>query len=284
MAEGVLVGVDGSEPSLLALDWAADEARRREELLTILCVANDDVLAEPALWTSPQLIRERAGDVVARAEERARRTGAGLEVSSRVVVGAATEELEKAGSAADLMVLGSRGLGAFAGMLIGSVSDRVARRAECPVVVVRGDSTTDGRPVLLGADGSPDGAAAAEFALAAAERRAVSVIVLTAAPPPWGGGSPDQPLPVSGDGGVGTVLRRLQEHALRSATERHPAVPVEHRAVLAAASRALIEASEGCGLVVVGSRGRSGLLGDLTGSVSGHLLRHAHCPVAVTRG
>ena len=137
--------------------------------------------------------------------------------------------------------------------------------------------------MLLGADGSPDGAAAAEFALAAAERRAVSLVVLTAAPPAWGGGSPDRPVPVSG-GGVGTVLRRLQEDALRSCTVRHPAVPVEHRAVLAPAARALIEASEGCGLVVVGSRGRSGLLGDLTGSVSGHLLRHSHCPVAVIRG
>ena len=282
MAGGVLVGVDGSEPSLLALDWAAAEATVRGEPLTVLCVANDDVLAEPAFWTTPQLIREHAGDVAERARERARRAAPALEVHSRVLVGAAVEELEKASSAADLLVLGSRGLGAFAGMLIGSVSDRVTRRAACPVVVVRGDSTAADRPVLLGVDGAADSAAAAEFAFATAERRRVAVVALTAAPPAWGG-SPDRPLPVTG-GGVGTALHQMQEIALRSCTERHPAVPVEYRAVLAAAARALIEASEGCALLVVGSRGRSGLLGGLTGSVSGHVLRHAHCPVAVVRG
>ena len=136
--------------------------------------------------------------------------------------------------------------------------------------------------MLLGVDGAPESAAAAEFAFAAAERRAVPVIALTAAPPAWGG-SPDRPLPASA-GGVGSVLHQMQERALRSCSERHPAVPVEHRTVLAAAAAALIWASEGCALVVVGSRGRSGLLGDLTGSVSGHVLRHAHCPVAVVRG
>ena len=213
MAGGVLVGVDGSEPSLLALDWAAEEARARGEPLTVLCVANDDVLAEPALWTTPQLIREHAAGVAERAGERARRAAPGLEVSARVLVGVALEELEKASSATDLLVLGSRGLGAFSGMLIGSVSDRVARRAACPVVVVRGDSTAADRPVLLGVDGAPESAAAADFAFAAAERRAVPVIALTAAPPAWGG-SPDRPLPASA-GGVGSVLHQMQERALR---------------------------------------------------------------------
>lgn len=235
MAGGVLVGVDGSEPSWLALDWAAGEATVRAEPLTVLCVANDDVLAEPAFWTTPQLIRKHAGDVAGRARERARRAGPALEVHARVLVGAAVVELEKASSAADLLVLGSRGLGAFAGMLIGSVSDRVAWGAACRVVVVRGDSSAADRPVLLGLDGAPDSAAAAEFAFATAERRRVAVVALTAAPPAWGG-SPDRPLPVSG-GGVGTALYQMQEIALRSCTERHLAVPVEHRAVLAAAAR-----------------------------------------------
>ena len=85
-------------------------------------------------------------------------------------------------------------------------------------------------------------------------------------------------------GGLGTVLYGMQEEALLSCVEKHPQVPVEHRPVLAAAARSLIDASQDCGLVVLGSRGRSGVVGGLTGSVSGHVLRHAYCPVAVVRG
>jgi nucleotide-binding universal stress UspA family protein len=284
MAGGVLVGVDGSEPSLQALDWAAGEAALRGAGLTVLGVANDDVLSEPALWTTPQLIKEHAADVVERATDRARRAAPEVRVSSRVVVGAATEELEKAAREADLLVLGCRGLGAFLGLLLGSVSERVARHAACPVVVVRGDRSAWGRPVLLGVDGAAESAAAAEYAFAAASRRGVPVVALTAAPPPWTAPPALSPvLPVSA-GGVGTVLRGMQEEALRPCVERYPQVPVEYRPMLAAAARSLIEASEESGLVVLGSRGHSGLAGELLGSVGGHVLRHAHCPVAVVRG
>lgn len=119
----LLVGVDGSEPSLQALDWAAGEATLRGAGLTVLGVANDDLLTEPALWTTPQLIKEHAADVVERAADRARRAAPTVPVSTRVVVGAATEELEKAAREADLLVLGCRGLGAFLGLLLGSVFD-----------------------------------------------------------------------------------------------------------------------------------------------------------------
>ena len=188
-----------------------------------------------------------------------------------MLVGAAVEELEKASSEADLLVLGSRGLGAFSGMLLGSVSDRVARRAACPVVVVRGDvwrtgpcySAWTGRRSAA-TPSSPSPGPSGGCSRRRADRGAAP-----------GGAGRRGGLPVAG-GGVGTALRQMQEEALRSCVERHPAVPVEHRAVLAAAARALIGASDGCRLVVVGSRGRSGLLGDLTGSVSGHVLRHAH--------
>ena len=104
MAGGVPSVWTAARRVLLALDWAAEEARARGEPLTVLCVANDDVLAEPALWTTPQLIREHAAGVAERAGERARRAAPGLEVSARVLVGVAVEELEKASSATDLLV------------------------------------------------------------------------------------------------------------------------------------------------------------------------------------
>jgi nucleotide-binding universal stress UspA family protein len=75
------------------------------------------------------------------------------------------------------------------------------------------------------------------------------------------------------------VLRDLQEERLGPALARHASITVEHRTMLAGAASSLIEASSGCGLVVVGG-GRSGLLG----SVAGHVVRHAACPVAVIPG
>ncbi|HEY6748792.1 MAG TPA: universal stress protein [Mycobacteriales bacterium] len=284
MAGQVLVGVDGSEPSMLALDWAVSEAVGRDAGLTVCCVANDDSLAEPALWTTPQLIKEHAGDVVRRAEARARDAAPQLELTGEVMVGAAAEQLIAASRDADLLVLGCRGLGAFLGLLLGSVSERVAQHSACPVVVVRGSASSWDGPVLLGVDGAPESAAAVEYAFTAADRRQVDIVALTAAPPPWIAPPPSYPIMPVTEEAARTALQGLQEDAIRAGLEQHPRTPVEYRVVLASAAKSLIDASGGCGLVVLGSRGRSGLAGSLTGSVSGHVLRHAHCPVCIVRG
>ena len=153
------------------------------------------------------------------------RTGGGLARARRCRRRGAREGELGAG----LLVLGSRGLGAFSGMLLGSVSDRVARRAACPVVVVRGDVLAPDRPVLLGVDGAPK-ALRPPSSPSPGRAAGAAVVALTAAPPP-GGRVVGAASPVAG-GGVGTALRQMQEEPLRSCVERHPAVPVEHRAVL----------------------------------------------------
>ncbi|HEY1322486.1 MAG TPA: universal stress protein [Streptosporangiaceae bacterium] len=77
---------------------------------------------------------------------------------------------------------------------------------------------------------------------------------------------------------------RWRPHARRAGARPPDLHRAESRRAGSSTAPAFIEASEGCGLLVVGSRGRSGLFGGLTGSVSGHVLRHAQCPVAVVRG
>lgn len=81
-----------------------------------------------------------------------------------------------------------------------------------------------------------------------------------------------------------TGEERLLAEALAGRMERGPGIAVEHRLVRGGAREALIEASRGAGLLIVGARGRGGFAGLLLGSVSQALLHHAHCPVAVVRG
>lgn len=138
MAGAIVVGVEASDASKMALRWAVDEARLRGATLTV-------VHAFPALQGYgggvapdyyPQLERE--------AEEEFRSILAevpevdGLEnVEKKVVAGGAAEKLVEESKEADLLVVGSRGRGGFRGLLLGSVSQQCVHYAHCPVVVIR---------------------------------------------------------------------------------------------------------------------------------------------------
>jgi nucleotide-binding universal stress UspA family protein len=140
--QNVVVGVDGSEGSRRALAWAADEAREHQARLTVL-----------SAWTPPpaavgpgygSLRGYSDADFGAVAEHQLTETveavlaeGPDLVVERVVIEGHPAQQLIEASSAADLLVVGCRGHGGFAGMLLGSVSQHVAAHADCPVVVVR---------------------------------------------------------------------------------------------------------------------------------------------------
>jgi nucleotide-binding universal stress UspA family protein len=281
---GIVVGVDGSEASLRAVDWAAAEAARRGVGLTVF-VAVYGPPEEAVLWTGPHMTPQLADQVMRRAAERARDAAAGVPVDVRTVIATPTRGLIDQAAEADLLVVGSRGLGAFTGLLVGSVSEQVAEHATCPVVVVRGESSNPNLPVLVGVDGSAANRPALEFAFAAADERHVGLVALATVPPLWitppVGYAITPPVPHPAD-----QLReagQLLEQAVRPLAEKYPHVPVEQRPILGPAAHALIQASGYSSLLVVGSRGHGGLAGLLLGSVSRHVLRHAECPVAVVR-
>jgi nucleotide-binding universal stress UspA family protein len=187
--------------------------------------------------------------------------------------------------AASLVVVGTRGLGGFAGLLAGSVSTQVADHAHCPVIVVRTGATTGpgpGAPVVVGLDGSPLSSHALQFALDLAAASDAPLVALYA----WRG------LP-TGNLGPTTVwhydpeeaeeeARRLLAEQLAGCAERYPQVSIEQRTVLSFnPGDTLVDASRTAGLVVVGSRGRGGFTGLLLGSTSQTLVHHARCSVAV---
>lgn len=135
----IVVGVDGSPDAARALDWAIDEATRRD--LPLLLVHGVEVGAAAASPYGTGMVLEQleeAGRIVldaavAHAAER------GIRADARMEIGSAAHALIEASRGAELMVVGNRGHGGFVGMLLGSVSNAVTHHAHCPVVVLRPD-------------------------------------------------------------------------------------------------------------------------------------------------
>ncbi len=139
---GITVGVDGSEHSRRALEWAVREAGLRGAALTVLAVhqaAANHWTGNPELYPADQpateAIRRAAEEAVQKAVDQAREPGP-ASVTVRAVSGLPAQELVAASSDADLVVVGSRGGGGFSKLLLGSVSNQVVSHAACPVVVI----------------------------------------------------------------------------------------------------------------------------------------------------
>lgn len=298
----VIAAVDGSEDSRRALEWAVDAAHRRAAPLRVVHVrqyaawGQADVLVagppdtggDPVLDAVRALLRDR---VDAKTVEY---------VALEGVPGAVLPEL---GLDAQLLVLGSRGRGGFASLLLGSNSLAAARDAECPVVVVprpdRGRGTSQavqavgdhgegpadpGPRVVVGLHvDSPDDDALG-LAVAEAALREARVEVIAAYPWPvqaWSAPGQLVPPPID-QAAVENETRTLAEGFLAPHQERHPDVRADVAALPGDAAGHLVAASKGAELVVVG-RHRRRLLAParMMGSVTQAVLLHAASPIAV---
>ncbi|WP_431948966.1 universal stress protein [Actinacidiphila sp. bgisy167] len=286
----VVVGADGSASGLAAVEAAAREAQWRGAGLRVvhafLWPALHVPLGPSELGPPEGGLRNAARRLVAEAVERARSTAPDIDVTHAVVTGEPLTVLEAQSRTAELVVVGSRGVGGFVGLLLGSTAVHLAAHGHCPVMVVR-EPGGDG-PVLLGVDGSPAGAAAVDFAFAEVELRGAELLALHAWTP-WNTPVPPPPpapaLPYAGKPGeLADTEECLVAEAIAGRRERHPGVVVRTKAVRGRTRETLIEASRTAQLLVVGARGRGGFTGLLLGSVSQALLHHAHCPVTVVRG
>lgn len=144
---GIIVGIDGSAHSLKALEWAITEAAIRHAPLTVLTVhqAVAGYFATPVQYPGDQDLTDQAREVAQKeTDDILGKAGEGSRppsVTVRAVNGLPAEELLKASADADMLVVGSRGAGGFARLLLGSVSTQVTHHAHCPVVVIPADNT-----------------------------------------------------------------------------------------------------------------------------------------------
>ncbi|MFF4618794.1 universal stress protein [Nonomuraea jabiensis] len=276
MNRAVVVGIDGSRTAWSALAWAADDAGRRELPLRIVHVREPWLSEHPLSASSgKETLTERCDRLLAGAADRAHELAPGVRISTALVTGAVIERLRSESETADTVVVGSRGLGGFAGLVLGSVGFGLAGYADSPLVVVRRLPRDGSGEIVVGYDASPCADMALEYALAQAVARRARLRVLhgrrypVAAPHPAGYG----PLPVDEGAEIGRHLVLWREkypdiELIESIVDEHP-VPA-----LAAASRT-------ADLVVVGSRGLGGFTSAMLGSVSHGVLQRAHCPVSV---
>jgi nucleotide-binding universal stress UspA family protein len=285
MNRPVVVGVDGSPPSLVAAEHAARAAVLRHRPLHLVhgylhplgygVPLNPYDVGVPAPTEEAQKMLEQA------ATELAGRWP-GLRVEIRQVAGGPGATLVEESRRAELVVVGSRGLGGFTGLLLGSVGTQVAGHAHCPVLVVRPPEQpipVDG-PVLAGVDGSESAQLAVGYAADEAVRRGRTLVLAHVRA---GDGVRSVPEDVEESGAAGHA-KSAELLAASAAAVRadHPDLVIEERPIRAAKpEQALIEASGDAALLVVGSRGRGGFAGLLLGSVSQALVQHAHCPVLV---
>ena len=272
----VVVGYDGSADADRGLDWGIEYARRRGLPLEVVAASGDvTYLPERTNQEVDSLVEEW----LALAEQRL--TSAGLDSwSTRATREKAVPALLLASHEAALLVLGAQGHGVVGGMVLGSVSQHVTRHAECPVVVVR-PAPGRGR-VVVGVDGSEGSERALRFAFDYAEAFDATLVAVN--------GKKLQSVTGSFSGIVDTSVAEqlasmdaVLDESVAALSGEHPQVPIETMSLPVAPVRALVDASGGADLLVVGTRGLGGFMGLLLGSVSAGALQEAHCPVAVVR-
>jgi nucleotide-binding universal stress UspA family protein len=269
----IVVGVDGTSTALRAVQWAAAEARLRGTPLRILHAA--PYTTGPA----PDLGRQRAEQILARAYTVAHRAEPDVPASTRVSAAQPVPALLAASARAGLLVVGMGGADRSADLVIGSTALTVSGKAGCPVIVARGRRYPRGsnRPVLVGVDSGAADAAALDFAFADARRHGGPLVVLHARH-----GLEAMHERLSGEEKAARFVDRAHlVEALAPWTRDYPDVPVEFEVVAGNPSAALLGSAAHARLLVVGSRGRSAPARALFGSTSRELLRRCPTPVAV---
>lgn len=281
----VVVGVDGSESATQAVRWAALEAARRGASLLLVHVWTPVPVSVPhaaALGPYEDGLIEQGRQWLAEATAVAKEAAPDVTTSTRLSSGSVAGRLIGRSTSAGLVVLGSRGLGGFTGLIVGSIAVAVATHGHCPVVVVRGadpqSAPRQDGPVVVGVDGSPTSLAAVRLAFQAASLRGVPVVAVHA----W------SDLPVTTvweltttSESIRTLESEVLDRWLAESRVQYPSVPVERVVVRDGPAHILLERARTAQLVVVGSRGRGGFRGLLLGSTSQAMLHHAACPVAV---
>lgn len=286
---GIVVGVDGSPASKLAVVWATRDAAMRKVDLTIV-----NVLYPPPSYTFPRTPipldfvqwqqeegRTILDDALKTVEEVAKQTGP-VDVTSELLTGPSVPTLVGLSEDATMIVVGSHGRGAMARLLLGSVSTGLVHHAHCPVAVIHDQDPPmphpSQAPVLVGIDGSPASDLATAIAFGEASWRGVELVALHA----WSDTEVFE-FPGLDWSTVQSQAEELLAERLAGWQERYPDVTVHRVVATDRPAHQLLDRSQSAQLVVVGSHGRGGFAGMLLGSVSTAVVQSVRTPVIIAR-
>lgn len=278
----LVVGLDGSPSALIALDWAAAEARTRGCGLTLVHAHPGDRYSLAVIDVAPQ---ELADDIFDEALDRlANQRFRDLDVRTVLRYGRVPRVLLRASLHAPMLVVGRQGLGRLAELVMGSTSLACAARTRVPLTIVPNAWEPPVRPrrcVLLGVDGSARGAAAVEYAFSLAAAREARIIAVHAMELPLGypADRPLRPDAARYEEAAAEVFVASVDpwRAKYPDVEVATAVEYEHPAL------ALAEYAAGADLAVIGGRGHGRVTGMLLGSVARSILRRMPIPITVVR-
>ncbi|GAA2425058.1 universal stress protein [Streptomyces pulveraceus] len=276
----VVVGTDGSDHATRAVRWAAGEAAARGRPLRIVYATGT---SHGGLYLSREDIRQIddfAEGVLEKAAALARRLAPGVPVTTALGEGETTACLLGEAGPDATIVVGSRGRGGFAFLLVGSDSLRVAARSPVPVVVVPSGDDREPAGVVLAAVRDEHDAETLRIAAALAARQGVTLSVLNA----W--------VFLENIGSMVTMLdgvdRLAEDRASETARlvapvrEEFPDLVVtEHTVRTGSVPEALVTATADADVIVIGSRRRSHPIGSPLGRVTHAVLHHARCPVVL---
>jgi nucleotide-binding universal stress UspA family protein len=269
----IIVGVDGSDGSRTALRWAARTAAAKGVGLRAIAAwqypSNAVIPVGPTKLPGPDEMDERTCDELRAVVREVLEAGA-VPVEVEAGRGPAASVLLAAAARAgtDMLVVGARGLGGFAGLLLGSVSQECVEHSPCSVVVLRGDADPSAGPIVIGLDGSEGAARALNWVIDLAEATGAHIVAVHA--------------PVLGANNAMMDAAR-QELERWCAPIGSRAVPHEFRIEPGDARTALEHVADeaGASLLVVGTRGLGAVRGLLLGSVAGYVARYSTRPIAV---
>ena len=280
----IVAATDGSEESLRAVSWAAREAVLHDAPLRIVSAAA--LLPRMSASTGhgsanlegvADIIEENRDKALTKAAEHAAATAPGLLIDTDKLEGQPAEAIADSGAGALMLVVGSRGGGAFGALLLGSVSRYVATHAPCPVAVIRDESEAIQRQVAVGI-GDVDGCGATlTFAFEEAALRHASLIAVHA----WTMDSDISRAGISLSAPAAQAIADEAGETLRAVVDdcrgKYPDVQVIQDVVRGHPGRALAGLSARADLVVIGRHPHHGPSGP--GAVTHALLNHAHGPV-----
>lgn len=270
---GILAGYDGSPSSQEALAWAAAEATSRGSPLTVCQAWAPGYPAPPGEVTAFDLARRSGERTLAQGVQLVHDLMVPVETRPLLAAGPAAAVLCEHSARAEMLVVGSRGQGGFAGLPLGSVSAQVAAHAPGRIVVVRGHwrRVPNHIPplIVVGTEGSDASEPAVEFAFEEAAYHGTALLAVCALA--------DSP----GNLGAARQIKDSFERLIDRYEKAHPEVVVGRHVTQGCARTALLGAAGEAQLLVAGARGRGGIEGMMLGSVSTSLLQHAPCPVGI---
>ncbi|MFB0838421.1 MULTISPECIES: universal stress protein [unclassified Arthrobacter] len=273
----VVVGYDGSDEAAAAVRWAARHARAVNRRLHVVHCSLWPLLTRhlgPVPGVSGSGLEQSAQAVLEEGVAQAAAEVPGLQVRSTLLHGVPAQLLARVSRGEELLVVGSRGLGGFLGLLVGSVSLELAATAACPVAVIRQDLHPDG-PVVAAVDASGSPTALEDACALATAWRAPLEVVHVQHQPPGRRRSDTQ----DSDSDARTILSSALAHARAAA----PAIRIDGKILTdSSVPHAILQASAEARIVVVGSQGQ-GILRETMGSTAHAVLHHAQGPVLISR-